>query len=322
MVKSSILQLLVISLFVPLFTEQGTAQTGVLTGGVLDDIYEPQHVPARKPVIYPPIREADVMFKKKIWRILDLRQKINFPLYYPTEPIEHRISLIDLILMSIDTTDEELKDAKGIGVGIGMEQQNTNKQEQRTIEVYDPRDGDEFTTVLTYKGVKANFDALTDTIPQEDPETGEIINKIVPGELHSYEVKRYLMKEIWYFDKQRSMLQVHIIGLCPIRMYTKGADEGGDESAVFTQKQVLWVYYPAFRPLFATHVVFNTQNDAEKRTFEDIFSMRRFESYIYQETNVYDNRRIGEYTKGLDSILESDKITEWLRNWEHDLWEY
>jgi len=299
MVKSSILQLLIVGLFLSLFTEQGTAQNKNVLGGktILDDIYEPQHVPARKPVIYPPIREADVMFKKKIWRILDLRQKINFPLYYPSfKPIEDRMSLIDLILMGV-------------------------KDEQMTV--YDPSEGDEFTTVLPYVEIEKNFDAGFDTIQQEDPETGEIIDKVIKNEMHTYEVKRYMMKEIWYFDKQRSMLQVRIIGLCPIRMYVKeGADEGGDESAVFTQKQVLWVYYPAFRPLFATHVVFNTQNDAEKRTFEDIFSMRRFESYIYRKTNVYDNRRIGSYTKGLDSILESDKITEWMRNWEHDLWEY
>ena len=297
MVKSSILQLLIIGLFFSLFTEQGMAQNKNVLGGktILDDIYEPQHVPARKPVIYPPIREADVMFKKKIWRMLDLRQKINFPLYYPTEPIEDRISLIDLIISGV-------------------------KDEQMTV--YNPDEGDEFTTVLPYEEIEKNFDAGLDTIDQEDPETGEIIKKVIKKPMRTSEVKRYMMKEIWYFDKQRSMLQVRIIGLCPIRMYTKGADEGGDESAVFTQKQVLWVYYPAFRPLFATHVVFNTQNDAERRTFEDIFSMRRFESYIYQKTNVYNNRRIGEYTKGLDSILESDKITEWLRNWEHDLWEY
>jgi gliding motility associated protien GldN len=235
------------------------------------------------------------MFKKKIWRMLDLRQKINFPLYYPTEPIEDRISLIDLIISGF-------------------------KDEQMTV--YNPDEGDEFTTVLPYEEIEKNFDAGLDTIDQEDPETGEIIKKVIKKPMRTSEVKRYMMKEIWYFDKQRSMLQVRIIGLCPIRMYTKGADEGGDESAVFTQKQVLWVYYPAFRPLFATHVVFNTQNDAERRTFEDIFSMRRFESYIYRKTNVYDNRRIGSYTKGLDSILESDKITEWMRNWEHDLWEY
>jgi len=299
MVKSSILQLLIVGLFLSLFTEQGTAQNKNVLGGktILDDIYEPQHVPARKPVIYPPIREADVMFKKKIWRILDLRQKINFPLYYPSfKPIEDRMSLIDLILMGV-------------------------KDEQMTV--YDPSEGDEFTTVLPYVEIEKNFDAGFDTIQQEDPETGEIIDKVIKNDMHTYEVKRYMMKEIWYFDKQRSMLQVRILGLCPIRMYAKeGSDEGGDEPVALTQKQVLWVYYPAFRPLFATHVVFNTQNDAEKRTFEDIFSMRRFESYIYQKTNVYDNRRIGDYTKGLDSMLESDKITEWMRNWEHDLWEY
>ena len=73
---------------------------------------------------------------------------------------------------------------------------------------------------------------------------------------------------------------------------------------------MFWVYYPSVRHLFANHEVFNTNNDAERRTFEDIFFKRRFSSYIYQETNVYNNRRIEDYRVGLDALLESEKIKE------------
>ena len=267
---------------------------------VLDDIYQPEHEPVRKPVPYNYLRQADVMWKKKLWRMLDLRQKINLPLYYPTEPIGSRYSLIDLIIYGV---------------------------ENESMTVYDPDVDDRFTTQITIDGINVNFGDVPDTTYVTDLETGEDVKKIIPGERRTFEVKRYLMKEIWYFDKQRSMLQVRILGLCPIRMFEK--DAGGDDTGMddsgekdLTMKQVLWVYYPAFRNLFATHIVFNTKNDAERRTFEDIFSMRRFSSYIFKETNVYDNRLIQEYTKGLDSILESNKVQDWIRNWEHDLWEY
>jgi len=272
----------------------------VTAQNVLDDIYQPEHEPVRKPVPYNYLRQADVMWKKKLWRMLDLRQKINLPLYYPTEPIDNRYSLIDLIIYGV---------------------------ENESMTVYDPDADDQFTTQITLDGINDNFGVKSDTTWVEDLETGEMKPKVVINERRTYEVLRYLMKEIWYFDKQRSMLQVRILGLCPIRMYAKEVessdgmedDSGGKD---LTMKQVLWVYYPAFRNLFATHIVFNTKNDAERRTFEDIFSMRRFNSYIFEETNVYDNRLIQEYTKGLDSILESNKIQDWIRNWEHDLWEY
>ncbi len=269
---------------------------------VLDNIYEPEHEPVRKPVPYNYLRQADVMWQKKLWRMLDLRQKINLPLYFPTEPMDNRYSLIDLIIYGV---------------------------ENESMTVYDAEIDDQFTTQITLDNINANFGVKSDTTWVEDLETGEQKPKIITYERHTYEVMRYLMKEIWYFDKQRSMLQVRILGLCPIRMYEKQVDNAGDmgteedsEEKDLTMKRVLWVYYPAFRNIFATHVVFNTQNDAERRTFEDIFSMRRFSSYIFQETNVYDNRLIQDYTKGLDSILESDKVQDWIRNWEHDLWEF
>jgi len=270
---------------------------------VLDDIYQPENEPVRKPVPYNYLRESDVMWKKKLWRMIDLRQKINLPLYYPTDPIGNRYSLIDLILYGI---------------------------ENESMTVYDPDADDQFTTQITLDGINENFGVRTDTTYVDDLETGEQKPKIITYLRHTDEVKRYLMKEIWYFDKQRSMLQVRILGLCPIRMFEKEVTGGGDMGMAddtsgtkdLTAKKVLWVYYPAFRNIFATHVVFNTKNDAERRTFEDVFSMRRFNSYIFEETNVYDNRLIQTYTKGLDSILESNKIQNWIRNWEHDLWEY
>ncbi len=99
-----------------------------------------------------------------------------------------------------------------------------------------------------------------------------------------------------------------------------GGDNGGEKD--LTAKLVMWAYYPSYRNIFANHIVFNERNDAEYRTFEDIFSMRKFSSNIYREANVYDNRILQTYVKGWDVLLEGQKIEEWIRNYEHDLWEY
>ena len=269
---------------------------------VLDGVYVKEHVPARKPIPYHHLREADMMWSKKMWRMLDLREKINHPLYFPTTKMDDRYSLIDLILYGVA---------------------------QEGLVVYDDSD-DEFTTPMTASQIDIKFDVRADTTYVDDPETGETKPAIVQHDRTTSEVKRLLLKEVWYFDKQRAMLEVRIVGLCPIRMYEKAAalnqeiqvSEDTTEEKEFSMKQVCWVYFPAVRPLLANHEVFNPNNDAERRTFDDVFFKRRFSSYIFKETNVYDNRLIDEYQHGLDALIESDKIKDFVFKFEHDLWEY
>ena len=269
---------------------------------VLDGVYVKEHVPARKPIPYHHLREADMMWSKKMWRMLDLREKINHPLYFPTTKMDDRYSLIDLILYGVA---------------------------QEGLVVYDDSD-DEFTTPMTAAQIDIKFDVRADTTYVDDPETGETKPAIVQHDRTTSEVKRLLLKEVWYFDKQRAMLEVRIVGLCPIRMYEKTAalnqeiqvSEDTTEEKEFSMKQVCWVYFPAVRPLLANHEVFNPNNDAERRTFDDVFFKRRFSSYIFKETNVYDNRLIDEYQHGLDALIESDKIKDFVFKFEHDLWEY
>jgi hypothetical protein len=67
--------------------------------------------------------------------------------------------------------------------------------------------------------------------------------------------------------------------------------------------------------------VFNVKNDSERRTYEDIFWKREFSSSIKKESNVYD-RKIEQYSKGLDALLESDKIKGDIFRFEHDLWHF
>lgn len=290
-----IIIILTISVFIAPFAKAQVSD-------VLDGIYVKEHVPARKPVPYHHLREADMMWSKKMWRMLDLREKLNHPLYFPTQKKDDRYSLIDLLMYGV---------------------------EQEGLVVYDPTD-DEFTTPMTATQIDEKFGVSSDTSYVDDPETGETKPVVIKHDRTTSEVLRLMTKEVWYFDKQRAMLEVRIVGLSPIRMYEKPAalgqeapvaEDSTDEKEL-TMKPICWVYFPAARPLLANHEVFNNNNDSERRTFDDIFFKRRFSSYIYQETNVYDNRFIGQYAKGLDALLESDKIKDFVFKFEHDLWEY
>jgi len=276
-----------------LFFNVQDLQAQVETRGV----YERENVPYRKPVPLPYLREADVAWSKIVWRMVDLREKMNHPLYYPTEPMGPRMSFIDVILKYV---------------------------EEGELEVYDDED---FRQPLEIDEVHYRLGAEETTTTVTDPDTGEEIERVVEGEVRSHEVKQYLLVEQWYFDRRHSRFQVRIIGFCPIREYQRefdGADDmemDGDDGETL-RRQLFWVYFPEAREHLARHEVITPNNDVSNLSFDDILIQRRFASYIYQESNVHDNRAISDYAVGHEILHESQRIQEKLFNWEQDLWEY
>ncbi|MGM0376251.1 MAG: gliding motility protein GldN [Bacteroidota bacterium] len=266
---------------------------------VIDGLYEKQHVENRRPVPYPSIREADVLWAKKVWRIIDLREKKNLPLYYPTTPMDDRFSLIDLLLEGIKNGE---------------------------VTAYSADTEDEFKNTMSYDDVMSSMGAETrvEEIEQED---GTIEEREVTRGAQTREVKQVMIKEMWYFDRNYSRLDVRILGLCPIREYTDEDLEGeegeeGGEGAGVVKEQAFWVYFPEARDLLAQHEVFNPNNDAQRRSFDDIFIKRNFGGYVVQESNVYDNRNIDSYTVGKEAVIESERVEEEIFNWEQDVWEF
>jgi len=261
--------------------------------GILDGAYLRRHNQDRKPVPYQYVREADVMWSKKVWRIIDLHEKMNHILYYPERPMQDRFSLIDLMMKSIEANE---------------------------ITAYNPNasEFDEFAEPTTFEQIKITFGAVDEEIDVED-ENGNVTKKKIKGAYNSSEVKQYMIKEEWFFDKQRSVLEVRIVGICPIRFYYK-PDDINQETV--QKAKLFWVYFPHARKVFANHLVFNVKNDAQYLTFDDIFFKRFFTSFIYQESNSYNNRAINQYALGLESLMESERIQDNIRNFESDLWEY
>ena len=305
--------------------------TGFLTNAqnVLDGIYMKEHVPSRKPVPYYYIREADQMWTKKIWRMLDLREKQNFPLYYPKAPVDDRMSLIDLIIKAAEKGMDFSEDSKNTP-HLVLYDAPSNVQFSEFYSPINPN-GIADSAKLNEK-LKVQFGVKDEKKAIENVVTGAIDSVPIKGERHTDEVYRYILKEEWFFDKQRSKMDVRIIGLCPIRLYkdkavsnaiaNSGGGAASDEDEPLTPKKLFWVNFPSLRPVLANHEVFNENNDAERRTFDDIFFKRKFSSYIIQETNVFDNRLIGEYAFGLDAQLEAEKVKDFIFKLEHDLWEY
>ncbi|MBR4267597.1 MAG: gliding motility protein GldN [Bacteroidales bacterium] len=253
--------------------------------------YEKIHTVNRKPVAYQFVREADVMWSKIIWRRIELTEKANQHLYFPNEPQDNRMSLIDVILEGIHT---------------------------QGLTAYGTIGDDEFSNIITEKEVHTNMGATQKTMDVEDLD-GVTTTQIIDEPYHSEDVKAYLLKELWFFDKQRSVLEVRIIGICPIRYRFR--EEDVDREKPIPVK-AFWVYYPEARKILSNAECFNPLNDAQRLSYGDVLEKRYFSSYVYQESNMYNNRSINEYTTGQETLLEADKIKETIFNFEQDLWEY
>lgn len=257
----------------------------------LNGAYKKNDIINKKPVPLPVVREADVLWSKTLWRVIDLREKMNIPLYYPTVDIDGRINLINLLLQGI---------------------------ENGQITPYDARTDDDFKIPLSFTQVKEIFGATETMEERINFDTGEKELVPVSGEIRPEEIKQFMVKEEWYFDKQTSALHVRILGVCPIREYMRD----GDTSGLPQRSKVFWVYYPEARPLLATNLIMNPYNDALQLSFDDVFIKRMFSSYITKESNVYNNRDVSTYLRGKEAMLESKRIEDDIFNYEQDLWEY
>ncbi|MFQ5447126.1 MAG: gliding motility protein GldN, partial [Saprospiraceae bacterium] len=249
-------------------------------GKPVDDIVEKRITVEKRLLPYDHVREADIFWEKRIWRVIDIREKMNLPFAYPERPFFS-------ILMDAATSGE--------------------------ITVYSTED-DKFTNPLVPDEV-ASMGATIDTVITFDPETYEEQLQVVRNDLNPEDVKRFRLKEVWFFDKETSTLQVRILGIAPL---IDVKDENGNFRY---EKPMFWVYYPEAREVLSRERVFNFGNDASPVTWEDLMEMRYFSSYIYKESNVRD-RRLQDYLTGVDLLLEADKIKQDIFNFEHDLWSY
>jgi gliding motility associated protien GldN len=249
-------------------------------GRPLDDIVGKRLTGDKRLLPYDHVREADIFWEKRIWRVIDIREKMNLPFAYPERPFFS-------ILMDAATGGE--------------------------ITVYSTED-DKFSSKLTPDEV-ASMGATIDTVITFDPETYEEQLQVVRNDINPEDVKRFRMKEVWFFDEETSTLQVRVLGIAPLIDKT---DENGN---FLYEKPMFWVYYPEAREILSRERVFNAGNDASPMTWEDLMEMRFFSSYIFKESNVRD-RRIQDYLTGIDLLLEADKIKQEIFNFEHDLWSY
>lgn len=280
------------------------AQANILNAKLPDDIGKKTQAQieqdADEPLAYGYVDDRDILWSKTVWEIIDLDERVNFPLYYPTDTIGiggDRRSLYHVLMKNI---------RNGNLTEVYADSYFTEKRKledlSATLRKVD-------TTDLGYEQVNAG--------EQVSP---EFINK---RDITAADIEEFRIKGIWYFDKRQGELKYRLLGIAPVAPDVNFID---DESIDPGQNKVelFWVWYPAARQILHDAKVYNQRNSARPISFDMLLNARRFNGVIYKEENVHEDREISDYIfdNALFQLLEAQRIQEGIRDREQDMWAY
>lgn len=249
---------------------------------------------SRQPIPWQYIRETDILWKKRVWREIDTREKQNVAFRYSGD--EHT----------------------GGGMFIEILIDNIKRGKIVAYSTFDDR----FTTVLTKEQLMEQVAGKKDTIPVVDPITGEetLVEKITDFKPET--ITKYRIKEDWIFDRNEGQMVVRIVGLAPVRdLYDENNQYKGSQA-------MFWLYYPDIRGMLANYEVFNPQNDMYRSTWDEFFESRMFASRITKVSNPYGSigggygESYSERLSPMESLYEGKRAAEEIFNKEHDMWVY
>jgi gliding motility associated protien GldN len=317
--------LIMLSVISPLVAQQGVFQPGDYKDGV----YDKENAVNRRYIQYTHLREGDVAWEKRVWRTIDIREKVNQPLYYPLDANVSRISIMQLMTKYI------------------MSGQIIAFQDE------------EFTVPFEKSAIRDKMVVKADSVDQEQfDEQGNSFSIRVAGNVDSAWIYQNFceidLKEDWFFDKERSMLDKRIICITPVARFKYDSEknrsgveeqeeivrysnfigvsptgalevlEDGQPSEFteeFVELELFWLYFPQLRHVLVNYYVYNDQNDAYRMSYDDLFWKRMFSARMYKKTDQYD-RSVEDYRYGVDALYEAEKFKETMRTWETDLWNY
>ncbi|NJW53602.1 type IX secretion system ring protein PorN/GldN [Salinimicrobium oceani] len=250
-----------------------------------------------KPLEYGYVDDRDVLWAKTTWEVIDLDERVNFPLYYPIDTNQiggSRRSLYDVLVSGI----------------------RSGKIKNIYADSY-------FNDKITLKDISAALSKVDTTdLGIEQYNAGEAIDQqyISRRDISSADIAEYHIRGYWYFDKRQAELKYRLLGIAPVAPDVNFIDEGGASALV----ELFWVWFPGAREILNESYAFNPENTSNPVSFDHLLNARRFNATIYAEDNVQGDRQVEDYisNNAFMQLLESERIKEQIRNFEQDMWNY
>ncbi|PIB26309.1 gliding motility protein GldN [Maribacter sp. 4G9] len=247
------------------------------------------------PLEYGYVDDRDILWSKTLWETIDLDERVNFPLYYPTDTMDigkNRRSLYHVLI-------KNLKEGK--------------------LEAYADS---YFTEKRTYNDLAGALQSV-DTLDYgyEQMNAGEQVSAeyITRRNITAGEIEEYHIKGMWYFDKRQGELKYRLLGIAPVAPDVNFIDDENPDMV-----ELFWIWYPDAREILHEAKVFNQQNSAQPISYDMLLNARRFNAVIYKEDNVHGDRKVSDYIadNALFQLLEAKRIKETIRDREQDMWAY
>ena len=279
------------------------AQLNVLNAKTPDDIGKKTESQIAydndEPLPYGYTDERDVLWSRTVWEIIDLDERVNFPLYYPIDTNNigaERRSLYDVLVKNIKNGSIE---------HVYADSYFTEKRTLKDIEAS-----------LVYSDTT---DVGIDQFNAEGKVDEEYIRKFA---LDAGDVEEWRVRGLWYLDKRQGELKYRLLGLCPVA--NEARSKAFPDDNIDSKVELFWVWFPSAREALHTSKAFNRKNTSQPISYDHLLNSRRFSGLVYKEDNVQGDREVREYINdnALMQLLESDRIKERIRNIEIDLWNY
>lgn len=289
-----------IVVFSLLMTGQAFAQGNVLNAKTPDQMFEVTDEQKANdndnPLPYGYVEKRDVLWAKNTWEVVDLDERINFPLYYPVDTMNigsDRRSLYDVLVKNI-------KNGK-----IDAIYRDSYFTEKITLD-------DISAALVTTDTTDDGFRELNEGLPISN-------YNIETKRITSYDIQAYRMRGYWYIDKRQGELKYRLLGIAPV----SGDINFLDDDTV-SNIELFWVWFPGARDVLHKAKAFNRKNTSMPISFDHLLNSRRFGGIIYKEDNVQGDRLVKEYINdnAMMQLMESNRIKEQIRDIEQDLWNY
>ena len=235
-----------------------------------------------------PVKQAmpeDVVWKRDVYRTLDLTKDANAPLYYPVEPMGRQVNLFTYVFHLMLS---------------GRVNAYTYKLDG--VESFDKKDRMEVRDVL---------DRYSIYYEEKD---GKFV--VENNDVPSAEVTRYYIKESVYLDQRTGTFSTKVTAICPVLM--RGADEFGSEA---TPYPLFWLNYDEVAPwLSRLPIMASNLNNVTNMTADDYFAMNRYDGKIYK-TNNMQGTALANYCKTDSAMLKEQKrIEKEIYDFEEGVW--
>ena len=258
-------------------------------------------------------RADDIVWSRAVYKVIDMRDKQNYQLYFPTRPNDKYRSLFRVILEAI------CDDTKGVNVY----RKNVREIEPSFVDS-EKLDGNDLSNVFMFNTEQE------DNLIQIDPITQS--RKIEEYRYMEYTKNqlKFLVLEVYFFNKHTSRMHSKIMAIAPLYPLHPYRTATSNQSMQYFQESILcWILFDELRPFLATQMVIPKGNDTQRLTYDDFFTQDLFASYLLGDSNMY-NRMLLDYGAIIPDIdkfsvyikREQKRIEAELLNFEQDIWEY